>query len=152
MSDLRTLVSGVVLGESPRWRDGRLWFSDWGSGEVLAVRPGGGVEVVARVDGLPFCLEWLPDGRLLIVASQAGALLRREPDGRLVRHAELGPGHWNDVAVDRSGTIFVNDIGFDFPGGEFVPGSVSVVTPAGAVRRVADGLASPTGWRSAATR
>jgi hypothetical protein len=22
-------LSGVVFGESPRWHDGRLWFSDW---------------------------------------------------------------------------------------------------------------------------
>lgn len=145
MSDLTVLLDGIALGESPRWRDGRLWFSDWGAGEVVAVDLDGTKEVVARVDDLPFCLEWLPDGRLLVVSSRAQALLRREPDGTLVRHADLGPGRWNDTAADARGNVFVNEIGFDFPGGEFAPGTISVVTPAGEVRRVADGLAFPNG-------
>jgi hypothetical protein len=29
MGDPQILLSGVVFGESPRWHDGRLWFSDW---------------------------------------------------------------------------------------------------------------------------
>jgi sugar lactone lactonase YvrE len=29
----QTLLSGVVFGESPRWHDGQLWFSDWGARE-----------------------------------------------------------------------------------------------------------------------
>ena len=27
----------IVFGESPRWHDGRLWFSDWGAGRVWSV-------------------------------------------------------------------------------------------------------------------
>lgn len=23
------LMEGVAFGESPRWHDGRVWFSDW---------------------------------------------------------------------------------------------------------------------------
>jgi hypothetical protein len=26
MSDLRTLMAGIVCGESTRWHDGRLWL------------------------------------------------------------------------------------------------------------------------------
>ena len=26
---LHVLMSGIALGESPRWHDGRLWFCDW---------------------------------------------------------------------------------------------------------------------------
>jgi sugar lactone lactonase YvrE len=29
-------VSGIKMGESPRWRDGRFWMCDWIAGEVLA--------------------------------------------------------------------------------------------------------------------
>ncbi len=28
--ELKTLMTGLAMGESPRWHDGRLWFSDWG--------------------------------------------------------------------------------------------------------------------------
>lgn len=34
------------------------------------------------------CIDFLPDGRLLIVSSADRQVLRREPDGELVRHAE----------------------------------------------------------------
>lgn len=43
MSDPQLLLEGVAFGESPLWHDGRLWFSDWGAQEVVAVDevPGG---------------------------------------------------------------------------------------------------------------
>jgi hypothetical protein len=41
-------MSGLVFGEQPRWHEGRLWFSDWGTQEVIAVDPGGNSEVILR--------------------------------------------------------------------------------------------------------
>jgi sugar lactone lactonase YvrE len=41
--------------------------------------------------------------------------------------------------------VYVNNIGFDFPGGEFAPGIVALVTPDGVARQVADGIAFPNG-------
>ena len=32
-----TLLSGIALGESPRWHDDRLWFADWGAQEIVTV-------------------------------------------------------------------------------------------------------------------
>ena len=81
MSEMRMLLAGRGLVESPRWHGDRLYFSDWSAGEVIAVDLAGRSEVIARVKSLPLCTAWLPDGRLLIVSSQAGLLLRREPDG-----------------------------------------------------------------------
>ena len=69
MTEPRVLLRGVVFGESPRWHDGRLWFSDWGAGEVVTVDLAGRREVVLRVPTFPFSLDWLPDGRLLVVSS-----------------------------------------------------------------------------------
>ena len=28
---MRTLMTGILFGEQPRWHEGRLWFSDWGT-------------------------------------------------------------------------------------------------------------------------
>lgn len=141
-------MDGIVFGESPRWRDGQLWFSDWGAGRVFSVAADGTPTVEAEVASLPMCIDFLPDGRLLVVSSATRQLLRREPDGSLVRHADLAPVSmkpWNDIVVDGRGNAYVNSIGFDFPGEEFAPGIVVLVTHDGNVTPVADGLAFPNG-------
>ena len=148
MAEPRILMTGVALGESPRWHDGRLWFSDWGAQEVIALAPDGASEVMVRVPSFPFCIDWLPDGRLLGVSGREGLLLRREPDGALATYADLtgiSRHPWNDIAVDERGNTYVNTIGFDFPGGQFAPGYVALVTPDGAVRQVAEWLSFPNG-------
>jgi sugar lactone lactonase YvrE len=147
MPELRILLSGLVMGEAPRWHANRLWCTDLGAGEVLAVNLAGTSEVVARVPSLG--LGFLPDGRLMIVSMRDGLLRRREPDGSLVTHADLSSlsrHPWNDLVVDGRGNAYVNNIGFDFPGGEFAPaGIIALVTPDGAVQQVAEGLAFPNG-------
>jgi sugar lactone lactonase YvrE len=146
MQEPRVLVTGRGLVEAPRWYDGRLYFSDWTAGEVLTLDADGGTEVVARVASLPLCSAWLPDGRLLIVSSADGLLLRREPDGSLQTHADLGGPGWNDIVVDGRGNAYVNSVGFDMTAGEAVrPGHVVLVTADGTVRRVAGDLAFPNG-------
>ena len=37
ISETRILFDGFGMGESPRWHDGRLWFSSWGTDEIIAV-------------------------------------------------------------------------------------------------------------------
>ncbi|MGH3798549.1 MAG: SMP-30/gluconolactonase/LRE family protein [Pseudonocardiaceae bacterium] len=148
MPELHTLMTGIAFGESPRWHDGQLWFSDWGAHEVIAVDLDGTSEVIVSVPSFPLCIDFLPDGRLLLVSSSDRRLLRREPDGSLVTHAELSDlsAHpWNDIVVDGRGNAYVNNIGFEFPGGEFAPGILGLATPDGSVRQVADGVAFPNG-------
>jgi sugar lactone lactonase YvrE len=106
----------------------------------------GQTEVVARVRSLPLCSAWLPDGRLLIVDAAEGRLLRREPDGSLPTHAELGGSGWNDIVVDGRGNAYVNNVGFNMMAGEEPrPGHVVLATADGTVRRVAEDLAFPNG-------
>ena len=149
LPEVRTLMTGVQLGESPRWHEGRLWFSDWGAEEIVAVNLEGTSEVMLRgAAALPFSIDWLPDGRLLIVSGQDGRLLRAEADGTLATHADLtglSEHPWNEIVVDGRGNAYVNSIGFDFPAGEFAPGIVALVTSDGSVRRVADGVSFPNG-------
>ena len=146
MNQVRTLLTGRGLVESPRWHDGRLYFSDWSAGEILAVDLAGHSELVAQVASLPLCTAWLPDGRLVIVSSPDGRLLRQEPDGSLVTHADLGQPGWNDIVVDGRGNAYVNRGGFDPMAGEaFKPGFVTLATADGLVRQVADDIAFPNG-------
>ena len=148
MSEPQVLMTGIAFGESPRWHDGRLWFSDWAAQEVIALDAGGNSEVITKVESFPFCIDFLPDGRLLVVHSADRVLLRSEADGTLVTQADLEPISgfpWNEVATDSRGNAYLNNIGFDFPGGEFAPGLVALVTPDGEARLVAEGLAFPNG-------
>ena len=130
MTQFTTLLSGLVMVESPRWHDDRLVFSDWGSGEVLAVGLDGAREVITHIDAIPFCLDRLPDGRLLVVAGDE--LLVRGADGTLKPLADLralSTKPWNDIVSDGRGNAYVNNIGFDFPDGEFAPGLIALVSP-----------------------
>src|SRR4051812_17660015 len=115
MTEPWIVKDGLAMGESPRWHDGRLWVSDWGAREILAIGPGGAAEVVvAGAPALPFCIDFMPDGRLLIVAGREGRLLRRESDGTLVTHADLtalAAPPWNDIVVDARGNAYVGNTG-----------------------------------------
>jgi sugar lactone lactonase YvrE len=144
--EAKPLLSGLVIGESPRWHDGRLWFANWGTEEIVAVDLEGNAEVVARGPaGLGWSIDWLPDGRLLVTGE---GLMQMEPDGSMVPHANLsclGVDGFNEIVVDGRGNIYVNG-GCDFdPGEGNAPGIIALVTPDGSVRRVADGIAFPNG-------
>ena len=51
---------GLGLVESPRWHEGRLWFSDWIAGEIIAVDDAGVSELIVRHESLPLCFDFLP--------------------------------------------------------------------------------------------
>jgi sugar lactone lactonase YvrE len=150
MPEVQTLMTGLVFGEQPRWHEGRLWFSDWGTKNVIALDLEGTSEVVLRAPSFPCCVDWLPDGRLVVVSASDGLVLRREPAGSLVTHADLTglsdrpPG--NEMVVDGRGNVYVNGGGFDLMvGEEFAPGMIALVSPDGSARQVADGIAFPNG-------
>ena len=149
MQSVRTLLTGLGFGESPRWHENRLWFSNWGMQEVVAVDLDGKSEVMLRVPTtLPFSIDWLRDGRLLVVSGREGLLLRREPDGSLVTHADLrslSEHGCNEIVTDGRGNAYVNGGGFDLPGQKVASGIISLVTPGGSARQVADGIAFPNG-------
>lgn len=151
MPEIQILKTGLVFGESARWHKGRLWFSDWGTHEIIALDSSGQNEIIVHVplSSFPFSIEWLPDGRLLMVSASDKPLLRREPDGLWVAHGDpgdLAARHWNEIVVDRRGNAYINGGGFDLMAGEaFAPGIIAMVAPDGPARQVADGIAFPNG-------
>ncbi|NHA67404.1 SMP-30/gluconolactonase/LRE family protein [Phycicoccus flavus] len=148
---LETVVEDLAFGESVRWHDGRVWFCDWGDGEVVSVRPDGSDRTVhATVSAGPVCVDWDARGRLLVVEGARGRLLRVDAGGGepdvVADLGAVSPYPWNEVVGHPSGTAFVNGIGFDMMrGAPAGPGQIALVTDDGTVREVAGDLAFPNG-------
>jgi sugar lactone lactonase YvrE len=149
MRKLTTLLDGLSFPEGPRWRDGRLYFSDMHAHRVMTVDLEGRSSVVCDVPAWPSGLGWLPDGRMLVVSMTDRRLLRMEKNGALAAHADLSalaPFHCNDMVVDSGGRAYVGNFGFDLHRGEKPRATVLImVTPDGKPRIVADGLTFPNG-------
>jgi len=134
-----TLITGLGYGESSRWHDNNLWFCNWTMQEIVALDEDGNRQTTIKVPftAFPFCIDWLPDGRLIIVSASDQPLLRREPDGSLVRHADLSSLNtkiWNEIAIDGKGNIYIN--GDDI---------IALIKPDGSVMKLADGISFPNG-------
>ncbi len=111
---------GLNFGEGPRWRDGKLFFSDFYCHKVKVLDPKKNNEVSVHVEmpnkAQPSGLGFLPDGRMLIVSMLDRKLMVREHDGTLKEYADLGElagWHCNDMLVNVDGTAYVGNFGFD---------------------------------------
>lgn len=155
----RELTGGIYFGEGPRWREGRLWFSDFYAHAVKSVSLAGDLRTEFEIDDQPSGLGWAPDGSMLIVAQIKRQLLRRSPDGAMSVHAELGhiaDFHCNDMVVDSQGGAYVGNFGFDLDaaiGARGVPSvladhpkaKLAYVAPDGTSRVVAEAMSFPNG-------
>jgi len=148
-SKAEVLLDGLAFPEGPRWRDGRLWFSDMHDLTVKTVDFEGKVEDRVAVAGSPSGLGWLPDGRLLVVSMRDRRLLRLDPDG-LALHADLSQlasFDCNDMVTDGAGRSYVGNFGFDLqvPKPAIAPAELILVTASGEARVVARDLLFPNG-------
>jgi sugar lactone lactonase YvrE len=134
----KLFADGIKMGESPRWHDGRFWMCDWLAGEVLAFDADGRREVVTRVEGLPFSIDWLPDGRL-VTSSADGVVVGTE----LAPYGGAGRP-WNEIVVHPAGHLYV-DMPGSMPHEESRPGIVAMVRPDGTTVDVADDMWFPNG-------
>ena len=134
----RVLATGIAMGESPRWHDGRLWVCDWLAGEVITIDAGGVSTVAQRIAGLPVSVDWLPDGRA-VYATPTGVVV----GAQLAPYGGTGRP-WNEIVVDPAGRVFVNMPG-SMPGEEPRPGIAAVISSDGTTRDVADDLWFPNG-------
>lgn len=147
--ELSVVLDGYSYLECPRWRDGRLWVSDFYTNQVVATDGRGSAEVIAEVPGQPSGLGFLPDGRALIVSMRDHRILARDDAGQLSEHADLSgavSGMPNDMVVDESGRAFVGNFGFDLMGGAPLRyATLTRVDPDGTVTTVAEDLGFPNG-------
>jgi sugar lactone lactonase YvrE len=142
------LAEGIAFGEGPRWRAGRLYFSDMHSDRVVAVDLGGHLEVIAEVPGRPSGLGWDPQGRMLIVSMVDRRLLRLEPQGlvEVANLAALATGPCNDMVVDDEGGAYVGNFGYDLESGDTArPADLIRVDPGGRASIAAKDLQFPNG-------
>lgn len=145
-----TIATGVAFGESVRWHGDRVWFCDWISREVIRVsRDGSDHQVYTATQGAPICIDWRPDGTLLVVDGGNQQLLEHDDSDGLALVAdlsEISDRTWNEIATHPSGHIYVNGLGYDMMSGEPPkPGQIAVIDSGGDVRQVADGLQFPNG-------
>ena len=158
MTRATVLAGGLYFGEGPRWRGGRLWFSDFFDHAVKSMDASGAVRTELVIDDQPSGLGWLPDGRLLVVSMHRRQVLRVDPDGVKVHAdlASLATFHTNDMVVDGQGRAYVGNFGFDLDealrtrGVEGVladhPAAVLArVDPDGSVHAAAAGMHFPNG-------
>jgi sugar lactone lactonase YvrE len=140
MDEIQLLADGLGFPESTRWHDGRVWICNWGAGEVLAFSVDGTRELVATVAPrtLPFSIDWLPSGELVVIDGPRRQLLKQGTDGALellVDLSGLSQAPFNELVIGAEGHIYVN-------GGN---GSIVCVQPELGAREVADGFKWPNG-------
>lgn len=141
-------IDGLVFPECPRWRHGRLYFSDMHGHRVWCRAPDGVLTEVVSVPDGPGGLGWLPDGRLLVVSMRGlrvlvvdgdAIALWADLDGRVRFQA-------NDLVCDARGGAYVSNFGFDVLHGEAWRTTTLVyVRPDGQPVVVADDLMFPNG-------
>src|ERR1700739_3880217 len=107
---------GLSFGEDPRWREGRLWYSDFYRHAIVSVDEEGGDErLEVMVPTQPSGLGWLPDGDLLYVSMTDQCVMRRHGETSSL-FADISPycGFWaNDMVVSTTGVAYVGNFGFD---------------------------------------
>src|SRR5262252_8207162 len=144
MPELKVLLGGLGIPESPRWHQGRLWFCNWIDRQVVAADIHGKAEVMLTRDpgshSMGYSIDWLPDGTLLTTGDQ---IRRQAPDGSMITLAGQAA---NEIVVDGRGNVYVNGADFDFvAGAPPTPGYIKLIMQDGQLRQVADDIQFPNG-------
>lgn len=146
---LHALLEGGSFFESPRWRDGSWWLSDFYRHLVLSVSPDGTAREVLEVEQQPSGLGWMPDGSMLVVSMRDRRILRWSLEAGVSEHADVSEycgGHLNDMVVDAHGRAYAGNFGFDLMGSsDPVPANLIRIDPDGSASIAAEGLLFPNG-------
>jgi len=145
--ETKVLLSGLEFPEGPRWRNGKLFFSDAVGRKVITVDETGKSEIIVEMQDFPSGLGFLNDGRMLIVSMQNRCLMRLDPEGLKI-HADLSKlteFNCNDSVTDTEGRTYIGNWGSKTPEPPSDPTCIIMVTQDGKARVVAENLHFPNG-------
>lgn len=143
----KVLLSGLEFPEGPRWRDEKLFFSDFIGRKVFAVDDKGNSEILVEMQDSPSGLGFLNDGRMLIVSMQKRRLMRLDPEG-LKLHADLSKFtefNCNDSVTDTYERTYIGNWGTKSLESTAEPTCIILVSKNGEARIVAENLIFPNG-------
>jgi sugar lactone lactonase YvrE len=143
----KVLIDSLGFPEGPRWRDGKLWFSDFRLRRVCTVDLSGRLDVVLTLDDQPSGLGWHPDGDLLVVSMIQQKLLKF--DGKSIStFADLSQlaSYWcNDMVVDAKGNAYIGNFGAPLQTPAAKLAEIILVRPNGKAEIVARDMVFPNG-------
>jgi sugar lactone lactonase YvrE len=141
------LIDGLIFPECPRWRDGKLFFSDMHAHKVMTVDLQGTTEVLAEFPHRAAGLGFLPDGRLLVCTMRDLLVHRLEPGGvqQVADLTQYGDDFINDMVVDGQGRAFIGARNKRLSPEHPPSGRIVLLTLDGATRMVADEIDGPNG-------
>jgi sugar lactone lactonase YvrE len=145
--ETKVLLSGLEFPEGPRWRNEKLFFSDFIGRKVIAVDEKGKPEIITELQDSPSGLGFLNDGTMLIVSMTKRHLLRLDSKGLKI-HADLSKFteyNLNDSVTDIHGRTYIGNWGTKSLKSPAEPTSIILVTKDGSARIVADNLVFPNG-------
>lgn len=145
--DTAIAIEGLHFPECLRWHQERLFFSDMYGDRVHSFDPDTGEMRTITEVFHPGGIGWLPDGRMLVVASEDRRILEIGESGNRTYAdlADVVPGWLNDMLVDRSGRIYVGNFGYDLFSEDPRPTHLAVVEPDGRIALQVDEVVFPNG-------
>jgi sugar lactone lactonase YvrE len=149
----KTLIDktrGLKFTESPRWRDGKLWFLDIHDKRIKTAALDGRVEVAVELEFIPNAFGFRRDGSIVVGDAMQRKVYRW--DGKALKQvadlADLTVFCLSDGIVDAQDRLYVGDIGYNFFDPKAKPVDTCVIAcvePDGRARVVAKGLSFPNG-------
>ena len=143
----RVLISNLEFPEGPRWRNGKLYFSDFIGRKVYTIDEKGNSETILELQDSPSGLGFLDDGRMLIVSMRKRQLLRLDLGGLKI-HADLSKFtefNCNDSVTDVHGRTYIGNWGIPSLESPAEPTCILLVTKEGEARIAAENLIFPNG-------
>lgn len=141
---------GLKFTESPRWRDGKLWFLDIHDHRIKTADLDGRIETAVELPFAPNSFGFRRDGSILVGDAMQRLIYRW--DGTVLQPlANLGDiarFSLSDGIVDAQDRMYVGDIGYNFLDPTLKPVDTCVIAcvePDGRATVVANGLHFPNG-------
>ena len=145
--ETKILLSGLEFPEGPRWRDEKLFFSDFIGRKVIAADEKGKSENIVELQDLTSGLGFLNDGKMLIVSMQNRCLMCLDSDGLKI-HADLSKlteFNCNDCVTDAYGRTYIGNWGSKSLEPPYYPTCIIMVTQEGKTKIAAENLYFPNG-------